>query len=488
MNVTYLPAICVFFPMIAGLLLFAQDRRPNVRDGISIVISIILLALILPLYPQVLSGQLPEITLASPVSGLSIAFRVDSLGLLFATIASGLWVVTTIYAIGYMRATNEKSQTRFFYFFALSIGAAIGVAFSANLLTLFFFYETLTLATYPLVTHKRTADAVSGGRTYLGMLLFTSVGFLVTAIIWTYSLSGTLDFTPGGILAGKVEGGLLVLLLALYVFGIGKAALMPFHRWLPAAMVAPTPVSALLHAVAVVKAGVFAITKVIVYVFGTDFLTESGAANLLIQVAAFTILASSVIALSKDSIKARLAYSTVGQLAYVTLGALLASTSGMVGAVMQIAAHAVGKITLFFCAGAVYAAHRLTLVSQLDGIGRKMPYTFGAFAVGAISITGLPPMVGVWSKWYLLQGTIETGQWFALMALIGSSLLNVVYLLGIVARAFWAPASTEHPVQIEEAPMLCVLALCVTAALTLGLFFYVDAIDALIIRLPIGGH
>ncbi|MCP3692916.1 MAG: monovalent cation/H+ antiporter subunit D family protein, partial [Planctomycetaceae bacterium] len=310
--------------------------------------------------------------------------------------------------IGYMRGHHEKHQTRFYVCFALAIFAAMGAAMAENMFTLFIFYEVLTLSTYPLVTHHGTEKARRGGRTYLSILLFTSVSMLLLAMAWTWNLAGTLDFTAGGILSaenlrpGKELTTLgLGALLALYVFGTGKAAVMPFHRWLPAAMVAPTPVSALLHAVAVVKVGVFTVMKVVVYIFGTDLLTSTGVSTWLMYVAGMTILLGSLVALTKDNLKARLAYSTISQLSYIVLGAMLANSYGVVGGSMHIAMHACGKITLFFCAGAIYVAAHKTEISDMRGIGRVMPVTLFAFLLGSISVIGLPPFGGSWSKWYL---------------------------------------------------------------------------------------
>jgi len=343
------------------------------------------------------------------------------------------------------------------------------------------------------VTYKGSQEAKQAGRLYLGILLTTSIGFFLLAIVWTWLLAGTLDFTPGGILAGKAEGHLVGILLALYVFGIGKAALMPFHRWLPAAMVAPTPVSALLHAVAVVKAGVFSVMKIAVYVFGIEYLSLTGAAEWLIWVAAATLLLASVAALTKDNLKARLAYSTISQLAYVVLGAALATSMGVIGGSMQIVMHAMGKITLFFCAGAIYTATHHTEVSQLNGLGRVMPFTFGAFLIGALSIVGIPPLGGSWSKLYLMLGAADAGQLAIIGVLMLSSLLSVAYLLSIPARGFFVPpslaagpppsgesASGMSWSGIREAPLICVLPLCLTALGCLLLFFYANAVYSLL--------
>ena len=306
---------------------------------------------------------------------------------------------------------------------------------------------------------------------------------LLPAIAWTRILAGTLDFTPGGILAGKATPVMLALLLALFAFGIGKAALMPFHFWLPAAMVAPTPVSALLHAVAVVKAGVFTLLKVVIYIFGIETLKSTGASEWLIYAACFTLLLASLVALSRSNLKARLAYSTISQLAYIVLGAALATSSSVIGAGMHIAMHAAGKITLFFCAGAIYVAAHKTEISELDGIGRKMPITMVAFMIGSLSIIGLPPFGGTWSKWYLAVGSLEAGYQFVVAVLMISSLLNVAYLMPIVARAFYkAPDDKDGTakVGIEEAPLPCVLALSFTALLCLVLFIFPDRIESLL--------
>jgi multicomponent Na+:H+ antiporter subunit D len=358
----------------------------------------------------------------------------------------------------------------------------MGIALAGNLFTLFVFYELLTLITYPLVTHHGTGQARAGGRVYLGLLMGTSIVFLLPALVFIWLLAGTTDFTPGGILAGKLGSASLAGLLALCMFGIGKAALMPFHRWLPAAMVAPTPVSALLHAVAVVKAGVFSVVKVIVYVFGVDNLASAGldgAANWLIVVAGFTIVAASVVALGADNLKRRLAYSTISQLSYVVMAAAVLAPLSLIGAAMHIAAHAVGKITLFFAAGAIYTAAHKTEVSQLDGIGRRMPWTMGAFTIAALSMIGLPPAVGFISKWYMLSGAMEARQWLVVTVIALSTLLNAGYFLPIVYRAFFlAPsdgiAGDPHHHPHGEAPLPMVIALTATAAATVLLFFMPD--------------
>ena len=399
-------------PVGGAALIALAGRWPDLREGVTLVTAGLLLACVLAILPVVLGGGRPGFTVTEVVPGLRLAFEVEPLGMLFALIAAGLWIVNSLYSIGYMRANAEVRQTRFFACFALALAATMGIAFAANVFTLFVFYEMLTLVTYPLVTHHGTEEARRAGRTYLGLLLGTSIMFLLPALAFTWFVGRHHRLPPGGILAGKLGGVGLGVLLALYMFGIGKAALMPFHRWLPAAMVAPTPVSALLHAVAVVKAGVFSVVKVITYVFGIDTLLGAGVNGWLVAVAGFTIVAASVVALKADNLKRRLAYSTVSQLSYVVLAAALLAPLSLIGAVLHIAAHALGKITLFFAAGAIYTAAHKTEVSELDGIGRRMPWTMGAFAIGAISMIGLPPTAGFISKWYMLSGAMAGAHWW----------------------------------------------------------------------------
>jgi len=445
-----------------------------------------LFAVVASLLAPVLEGGRPALSLVEIFPGLAIHFELEPLGMLFALVASGLWIVTSCYSIGYMRAHHEEHQTRYYVAFAVSIFGAIGVALAGNMLTLFVFYEILTLSTYPLVSHQGTEAAMKGARTYLTILMSTSVAFLLLAVVWTWVIAGTLDFRPGGILAGRAGDGAVLALLLLYAFGTGKAALMPFHRWLPAAMVAPTPVSALLHAVAVVKAGVFTILKVVIYIFGLDFLRSSGTNEWLMYVAGTTILLASLIAMRQDNLKRRLAYSTVSQLSYIVLGAALANTWGVIGGGMHIAMHAFGKITLFFCAGAIYVATHKTEISDMRGLGRTMPITMAAFLIGAVSVIGLPPMGGTWSKWYLVLGAADAGQIVFVVVLLISSLLNIAYLLPVPIRGFFSPPPEGTEPGIREAPLFCVVPLSLTAIGCIVLFFYADDILRLLGPLGVG--
>ena len=474
-------------PLAGAVLIATLGRWPNVREAVTLATGVALFWFVASLLPHVLAGTTPGVLMVRLLpGGLSLVLRLEPLGMLFALVASGLWIVTSLYSIGYMRGHGEPHQTRFYVCFAVSICAAMGVALAGNLLTLFLFYEVLTLSTYPLVSHHGTPKAMKGARTYLGILVTTSVAFLLLAVAWTWVLAGTLDFRVGGILAGRASDGVLLVLLALFVFGTGKAALMPVHRWLPAAMVAPTPVSALLHAVAVVKAGVFTIMKVVIYVFGLDLLTTTGISVWLMYAAGFTVIAGSLVAMAQDNLKRRLAYSTVSQLSYIVLGAALANAWGVVGGSMHILMHAFGKITLFFCAGAIYVAAHKTEISDMRGLGRAMPITMAAFLIGALSVIGVPPLGGSWSKWYLALGALDAGQILFVAVLMVSSLLNIAYLVPIPIRAFFSkPADGSDPPRFSEAPAFCVAALSFTALGCIVLFFLADDVYRLLV--PLGG-
>lgn len=460
----------LLIPTVASFLVALLGRFPNLREAATLVSSVALVVVAWPVSLATLSGIEPTWLIAEPLEGIRLQLELEPLGAVFVLVASTLWVVSSLYSIGYMRGNSEKNQTRFFVCFAIAIASTMGVATAGNLFTLFLFYEVLTLSTYPLVAHHENEEARLGGRTYLTILLGTSIGLLLLGIAWVYSLVGHVDFRPGGILTGHVSGLEISALLGLFAYGIGKAALMPFHRWLPAAMVAPTPVSALLHAVAVVKAGVFCVTKVVVYVFGLELLRGEPTTVWLVWVAGFAIVAASVVALSQDNLKRRLAYSTVSQLGYVVLAAALLAPLSVMAAVLHIVAHAVSKITLFFAAGAIYTAAHKTKVSELSGIGWRMPWTMGAFAVATLSMIGLPPTAGFLSKWYLLGGAWQAESIYALVVLTLSTLLNAAYFLPIVYQAFLKPVGDEAHLH-GEAPLPMVIAMVFTACATVGIFF-----------------
>lgn len=469
---------------VIPFILFFGEKRKNLREASIIIAGLILLLINNSIFTDVMAGVSVESGELGLLADFSLKLSAEPMGVVFGLLASFLWVVTTVYSIGYMRGHHEINQTRFYVCFALALAAVMGAAYADNLLTLFVAYEVITISTFPLVTHAGGDDARKAGRMYLGILMGTSIGFLLPAVIWVAAAAGTLDFVPGGVLADAgIGNGAMAVLLALFLFGIAKAGIMPFHRWLPAAMVAPTPVSALLHAVAVVKTGVFSVLKIVTYTFGIDTVTATGAAYWLLPVAAFTVVAASIVAFTKDNLKARLAYSTISQLSYILMAALLATVMSVSGGVLHIVMHAFGKITLFFCAGAVMVALHKSEISKMDGIGRRMPLTMGAFFIGAISIIGLPPTGGSWSKLMIAGGSLDSGTIIWVSVLMFSTLLNIAYLLPIPLRAFLKPDPDLKPGETatwQEAPYACLWAIALTAISCVLLFLYPRPLTELI--------
>ena len=463
------------------ILLFGEQQR-NLREASIFIAGGILLLLNIMILQAFIAGQTIASERFTLFQDLTVYLEAEPLGIVFALLASFLWIVTTLYSIGYMRGHNEKNQTRFYLCFAVAIAAVMAAAYAGNLLTLFIAYEMITLSTFPLVTHVGTDKAKRAGRIYLGILMGGSILLLLPAIIVVWWLTGSLDFVKSGVFTDAAVDPLVVLLLlALMVFGTGKAAIMPCHRWLPNAMVAPTPVSALLHAVAVVKTGVFLILKVIVYIFGFELLNELNGLLILQIIAAVTLILGSLLAITKDNLKERLAYSTISQLAYIVLAALLVNQLAANAAALHIVTHAFGKITLFFCAGAIMVALHKKTISELDGSGRQMPLTMAAFFIAALSIIGLPPLAGLWSKLAISQGALQAGQIWVVAVLMLSSLLNIAYLLPIPLRAFFATARSDYDsLTIQEAPTTCLLAIGITALGCILLFFSMDYINQLL--------
>jgi multicomponent Na+:H+ antiporter subunit D len=467
------PLLAILVSLTGGfLILLTGERSRNLRETWTILAAVTKFLIVLSMIPTILKGNVIEYTIISLAPGLLLQLRVDAFGLLFGILASSLWIATSFYAIGYMRGLNEHAQTRFFFCFAIALFATLGIAFSANLLTLFIFYETLTMATYPLVSHKETPEAIKGGRKYLTYTLTAGVVILF-ALATMYYFTGTLDFKPGGFIAGHVSEDMVKFLFIALVLGFGvKAGMMPFHEWLPTAMVAPTPVSALLHAVAVVKAGVFCVLRVILYVFGPDLLHDTGLWLMLAYFVSFTIIASCFLALAQDNIKRRLAFSTINNLSIIILGAALLSSSAIKGGMLHIAYHGFMKITLFFVAGAIYVKAHKQNVSELNGLGRQMPLTFGAFAIGAMGVSGIPPICGFISKWYLCLGSLEAHAIFFLFIFLTSAFLDAAFFFPIIYRAFFKSPGEDVKPHFDEASMFMVVPLTATAAisLVLGIF------------------
>lgn len=448
------PALAVATALLAGLLilLFGNKIKPNVREAITILAAVVMAAIVCSMVPEVLAGNVYEANLWTIVEGIELKLRTDSAGMVFACIASILWILTSIYSIGYVRGHHEKNQTGYFAAFAVCLASAMGIALAANLITFFIFYEMLTLATYPLVVHYRDDKAKASGRKYLAYTLVSGQIFFA-AIVWVFVKYGTLDFVAGGFIepGSMGAGAMCVLFFMMVLGGAVKAGVMPLHGWLPSAMVAPTPVSALLHAVAVVKAGAFCILRVVCYVFGPQSAAWCGAAEILSWFAVATILLSSLVALRQDNLKARLAFSTVGQLSYIVLGISLLSVYSITGALFHIAAHAFLKITLFMCAGAIFVTTGLSEISTMGALGKKMPVTGVCFCAASLGIAGLPLMAGFVSKFNILEGALLVGKPFAMAVLIAAALLALSYLMPVI-QMFFGKESASAPTLAHGEP------------------------------------
>jgi len=470
--------LALLAPLLGAGLVMANGRRPNLREGCSFAAAAVLFLLTISLVPEIRAGKTLHFTIFPLLPGLSISLRADPLSMMFAVAASFLWMVTVFYSAGYMRGLEEHAQTRFNTCFALALFGAIGCAFADNLLTLYLFYEIVSVTTYPLVAHHQDEEGYEGGRKYLIYLTTTAKGLILPAIVVIYVLGGSLDFADNvrsGILPPEVHRGLVTALYIACILGFAKNGVMPLHHWLPGAMVAPTPVSALLHAVAVVKVGVFSTVRVMLYVFGVDLMDRLNLGLPTAYFVSFTIVTASIVALSKDNLKARLAYSTVSQLSYIILGVALLTPQAVEGGLVHIANHAFSKITLFFCAGAIYVATHKKNISEMRGLGRSMPFTFGAFGVAALSMIGAPPVAGFVSKWYLLVGAMDAGSLLVVAVLITSTLLNAAYFAPIVYQGFFGiPSAADANHRYREAPAAMVIPLSLTAVLSVVIGIYPD--------------
>src|SRR5512140_3802443 len=468
--------LAVLAPLVGAGLVMATGKRPNLRETCSFLAAATLFAITISLVPQVRAGNTLHYTVFELLPNLSISLRADAMSMIFAVSASFLWMLTVFYSAGYMRGLEEHAQTRFNTCFALALFGAIGCAFSDNLLTLYLFYEIVSICTYPLVAHHQDEESYEGGRKYLTYLTGTAKGLILPAMVLIYVLTGNLDFANNinsGILPADVNRWVVTGLYACCILGFAKNGVMPFHNWLPSAMVAPTPVSALLHAVAVVKVGVFSTVRVMLYVFGTDMMRDLNLGLPTAYFVSITIVVGSIVALSKDNLKARLAYSTVSQLSYIILGVALLTPQGIDGGLLHIANHAFSKITLFFCAGAIYVATHKKNISEMAGLGRVMPFTFGAFALASLSMIGAPPVAGFVSKWYLLVGAMDAGSLLIIGVLITSTLLNAAYFAPVVYQAFFgktSPSDAHHG--FKEAHPAMVIPLTITAAISVVIGFY----------------
>ena len=472
MEFNYVPLFAILASLIAVPFILISSGKPNLREFWTILASAVKFILVLTLLPGAIAGETVVLNLFEIAPNVPFQLKADPFGVFFAIIASGLWIFTSFYSIGYVRGAGEKKQTRYFASFAVCLSATIGVAFAGNLLTFIIFYEILTLATYPLVIHKETRKAINAGRKYLAYTLTAGL-LLIAAAGITYFYTGTLDFRPGGIFNNvDLSQTVMISVFLLFLGGVGvKAGIMPLHSWLPSAMAAPTPVSALLHAVAVVKSGVFGVIRVIGFIFGTETMEAFGLNEIVMVLAGFTIIVASLLAFAQDNLKRRLAYSTVGHLSYIVLGAALLTPLGMTGSIMHIAAHATMKITLFFCAGAIYVNLHKENISDLNGIAKAMPWTMAAFVIGSMGLAGIPPLNGFVSKWYLVLGSLEGEMLIPVFILVISGLLNVGYFFPIIQRAYFRKGDESLSNYGEASPFM-VVPIMITAVLSLifGIF------------------
>ncbi|AEF40002.1 proton-conducting transporter transmembrane domain-containing protein [Hoyosella subflava] len=482
----WIPLVILALSLVpATIIFFLRDDQHRPRTGVNMAGATLKVVLVFALIPFAVAGETIEFR-APFVPGIDFLLRIDPFALYFLTLSSVLWFLTTIYAIGYLE--NSPHRSRFFAFFSLCVTATSGIALSGNLVTFLVFYELLTLATYPLVAHRQTPEALAGARTYLRYTMAGGV-VLLLGVVWLTAVAGPVEFADRGSpqvaeLAHE-QPGTAALIFGLLIAGLAvKAALVPLHTWLPKAMVAPTPVSALLHAVAVVKAGVFGIALVVNGVFGVEVARELGVLAPLSAIAAITIVYGSVQALRQDGIKARLAYSTVSQLSYIALGLTIPSVIAMTGAVAHIVNQGLMKITLFFCAGLLAETLGVKKFSQLSGLGRRMPLTCAAFTVGALGMIGLPPVAGFVSKWYLGLGALEADQAWILGILLLSSILNAAYFLPAVYSMWWGEPQTDpgwnssvavKRTRLEAAPALLIPTMATAGlAVAVGVFAGLD--------------
>jgi multicomponent Na+:H+ antiporter subunit D len=471
----WLPLLVLASSLVPGLIIFTlPEKAVALRITLNLGGAVLKIILLVLMMIGVFHGVDYEVSIPL-VPGIDFRLHADALSLMFVNLSAVLWLATTVYAIGYLE--DSPNRSRFFGYFSLCVTTTVGLAMAGNLLTFLVFYEALTLTTYPLVVHRGTEAARKAGRTYLAYTLFGGV-LVLAGTIWLYSLTGTLEFVDRGFVSGLgIDPNVLRTIFALLILGVGvKAALVPLHGWLPTAMVAPAPVSALLHAVAVVKAGAFGIVRIVHDVFGVEYAASLGVTLPLAILAAVTIIYGSLRAMFQDDLKRRLAFSTVSQVSYITLGVAIAGPIATIGGLVHLVHQGFMKITLFFCAGNYAETLGVHKVSEMRGIGRRMPWTTAAFTIAAFGMIGVPPAVGFISKWYLGLGALEVGQDWAVFVLAGSSVLNAAYFLPILRTAWFDPPPDEWPHERsfgakETAWMLLLPPLAtVVAVLAWGLF------------------
>ncbi len=469
--VSMIPITAVALPFLIGIAIFFTGKNKKLMGFLSSIAALLSLALVSALYSMLVRGNMDVCCPICFGAGFTFCFRVDWLGLFFAGITSLLWVASIPYSIKYMEMKFPDSRARFFGFFTLSAATAIGVTMAGNMLTLFALYELLTIFTYPLVVHAETPAALKAGKKYLVYLLIGEM-FLLFAVLSTPEFAGPRAFAKIGLISSEIGSKMLLVLFCSYIVGFGiKAAIFPFSNWLPTVSIAPTPVTGLLHAVAVVNVGVYGIMRVILNVFGIELVRSMGVGVLLVFISGATIIYGSLMALRQDDLKRRLAFSTVDYISYPILGLALLSPTALVGGLLLLVTHAFLKLSLFFCAGAIDIQTGKTKVSELSGIGRRLPFVSTCFAIGSLGLIGMPLTLGFVGKWYLWQGPMETGQPSAMGVLIAGAILCAFYLLYVVYVLFFKQSNVDFVCDLQlNWTMLFPIGAGVLMGLVFGIF------------------
>lgn len=461
-------------PVLQALLVLALARPPGLRDVIHIGFSLFVAACAFSLLGAAAQGETARVVLARPLPNVDLAFSVEPLGALAAAVIAGLGALHALHAVGVVRAKQERAPALLLALIALASSATMAAAFSANLFSFFVAYQALTLAAFPLVAHRGDDESRKAARTFLATLLVSSIGLFMPAMIWTYALAGALDFQPGGVLAGRVSALTANALLAMFVLGLAPTAIPPMHRWLPASYVAPSPALVAIQALAVLPMGGVGVLKIAAFVFGPALHDAAAAARLLIVLAGTGMCAAALIALAKQDIRERLAYSCMAQSLAVTMGALLALPAGLFAAALQVTALACSAATLTMAAGSTEAVTGRRAVVDYAGLGRVMPWTFAGFAVASASMIGLPPFAGAWAKLWLITAAASAGLWWA-AALAGvAAILTFAHLAPLAANALAARAPTDAFKRPDGASILLVAPVVLSAAATLWLLVLAD--------------
>lgn len=463
-------------PVLHALLVLVCARPPGLRDAVHFLAAFAAAVLAFYLMFAVGAGEHARIVLARPLPNVDLAFAIEPLGAFMAALIAGLGVLHAAHTAGVVRATHERAPARLMAFLALAMGGAFAVAFSANLFTLFVSYQALTLAAYPLVAHRGDEDASRAGRTHLAVLLTAAIGLFLPAMVWTYAIAGVLDFQPGGVLFGRVDAFTANVLLILFVFGMAMTAIPPMQRWLTASTNAPLPGLVSIQGLTVLPAGGIGIVKVTAFVFGPALHTAEIAAHGLIVLAGIGMCVAALVALARQDVRDRLAYSCMAQSLAVVVGALLASPAAIFAAILQIAALSSSAATLLMAVGSIAAVTLRTEVADYAGLGRIMPWTLAGFALASASMIGMPPFAGAWAKLWLITASAGAGLIWAAVLVGLAAVLTFAHLGPLAAGALSAPAPDDAFKRPDGASFLLAGPVILGAAASLGLLVFADAL------------